>query len=108
MCDYYEFSDNLWEFLYSFDTKRLKALYSIEVHCTNIVIVNIIVTDKTMFEYYRNKLIDNESELRKILRKQIMLSNDAEIIYNHITNIPKFEKEHNKHIEIDFIIKYYI
>lgn len=108
MCDYYEFSNSLCKFLYGFNTQRLKALYNIEVHRTNIVIINIIVTDETMFEYYHNKIVDNESELRKILRKQIMISNDAEIIYNHIINIPKFEKEYNKQIEIDFIVKYYM
>lgn len=108
MCDYYEFSNSLCHFLYGFNTQRLKALYNIEVHRTNIVIVNIIVTDENMFEYYRNKIVDNESELRRILKKQITIFNDAEIIYNHVSNIPKFEKEHDRNIEIDFIVKYYM
>ena len=107
MCDYYEFSNRLTDFLYGFNTKRLNALYNIEIHRTDIIIVNIIVTDDNMFEYYRNKLVDNENELKRILKKQITIFNDAKIIYNHVYNIPRFEEEHDRNIEIDFIVKYY-
>lgn len=108
MCDYYEFSYDLLEFLYKFNQKlRLKALYNIEIHGLHTIEINICTTEDSTYEYIKNMLITNEDELFKKIKHQLYILPSTKIIYNHVKNIPSFEEERDRDISIDYICKYF-
>ena len=108
MCDYYEFSDELYDFLYQFNKKRrIKPIYNIEVHGLKFMEINICTTEESVYEYHKNLLISYETELIKIIRKQLYILPSIIVNYNHVKNIPKFEKERDRKISIDCICKYF-
>lgn len=108
MCDYYEFSDDLYDFLYQFNTKyRLKPLYNIEVHGINTMEINICTTEDSTFEYYKNILQSHDSTLIEMIRRQLFILPSITITYNHIKNISNFEKVRDRKIGIDYICKYF-
>jgi hypothetical protein len=108
MCDYYDFSEKLTNFLYSFNIKKqLFAEYNLEMHSTKTLIINIITDYETDYEYFKNNIDVNKMTLLNILNKQIFTPKNINILYNHVFDINLFEQEHDRNIYIDTIVKYY-
>lgn len=112
MCDYYEFSKSLFDFFYKSENNKHKydepeVLYNIEIHGLSDIEIIIFTPDELLFEYTKNKLIDNELELRYTIKQQLFITKHAKITYTHAPDIDAFEDERDRNAEIDYIVKYY-
>lgn len=123
MCDYYDFSDELMDFIENIKIrieKKIKNMFKskknklnkilnleIVIHFCKWIEINIFTEYTELFEMFQNELKQNQDELIILCKHQSYIYPNYTILYNHIFNVEKFEKTLNRNVYYDCIVKYY-
>ena len=123
MADYYEFSDELTNFidvikkqikkenkLREFKKNKIDDLLNLEIviHVCKQIEINVFTEYSILYEIFISKLEENEDKLLKLCKKQSYIYPEYTIKYTQIINVKNFEIAKKRNVYYNTIVKIYV